>query len=60
VKVLDFGLAKAMAGDPMVGSGSHDLSQSPTNLLPIEGLPGVTRWSERRRRVEARRAGTVD
>ncbi len=30
VKVLDFGLAKAFAGDPMATSGSHDLSQSPT------------------------------
>ncbi|MCL4819642.1 MAG: serine/threonine-protein kinase [Vicinamibacteria bacterium] len=30
VKVLDFGLAKAMSPDPMNTSGSHDLSQSPT------------------------------
>ncbi len=30
VKVLDFGLAKAFAADPMASSGSHDLSQSPT------------------------------
>jgi serine/threonine-protein kinase len=30
VKVLDFGLAKAMSPDPMNSSGSHDLSQSPT------------------------------
>jgi serine/threonine-protein kinase len=30
VKVLDFGLAKAYAADPMASSGSHDLSQSPT------------------------------
>ncbi|MCM2257960.1 MAG: protein kinase [Vicinamibacteria bacterium] len=30
VKVLDFGLAKAFAGDAMASSGSHDLSQSPT------------------------------
>ncbi|MCM2257254.1 MAG: protein kinase [Vicinamibacteria bacterium] len=30
VKVLDFGLAKAFSADPMTGSGSHDLSQSPT------------------------------
>jgi eukaryotic-like serine/threonine-protein kinase len=34
VKVLDFGLAKAMTGDPMVSSGGHDLSQSPTLASP--------------------------
>ncbi|MCM2257765.1 MAG: protein kinase, partial [Vicinamibacteria bacterium] len=37
VKVLDFGLAKAFAGDPMSQSGSHDLSQSPT----LAGVAGT-------------------
>ena len=34
VKVLDFGLAKAMSADPMASSGAHDLSQSPTLASP--------------------------
>ncbi len=39
VKVLDFGLAKALIGDPMSGDGpSHDLSLSPTLTQAMTGL----------------------
>ncbi len=41
VKVLDFGLAKAMAADPMATSGSHDLSQSPTLATAAGTQAGV-------------------
>ncbi len=40
-KVLDFGLAKAFAGDPMARSGSHDLSQSPTLATAAGTQAGV-------------------
>ena len=39
VKVLDFGLAKALVGDPMSGESSgHDLSLSPTLTQAMTGL----------------------
>jgi serine/threonine-protein kinase len=39
IKVLDFGLAKALIGDPMSGdSVSHDLSLSPTLTQAMTGL----------------------
>jgi serine/threonine-protein kinase len=41
VKVLDFGLAKAYAADPMASSGSHDLSQSPTLATAAGTQAGV-------------------
>ena len=41
VKVLDFGLAKAMAADPMSQSGPHDLSQSPTLATAAGTQAGV-------------------
>ncbi|MCL4819648.1 MAG: serine/threonine-protein kinase [Vicinamibacteria bacterium] len=41
VKVLDFGLAKAFAADPMASSGAHDLSQSPTLATAAGTQAGV-------------------
>ncbi|MCL4819656.1 MAG: serine/threonine-protein kinase [Vicinamibacteria bacterium] len=41
VKVLDFGLAKAFAADPMSTSGSHELSQSPTLATAAGTQAGV-------------------
>jgi Tol biopolymer transport system component len=41
VKVLDFGLARAFAPDPMSTSGSHDLSQSPTLATAAGTQAGV-------------------
>ncbi len=39
VKVLDFGLAKALTGDPMSGEGSNqDLSLSPTMTQAMTGM----------------------